>query len=335
MFAVTTPQAPSDERLRISYLPHSRRHAEPEQYLREMLLKLPRSLPSSRFHDERSTELLRIVCTIPEYYPCRLEQQLLRRHADEIADIAGVGHMVDFGCARLPRTRPLLDEYQRRSRAVTYWPFDVCAGYLFESGHDLIADYPALRVHAMVGDFRYGPRVMARQHGASRLFVLLGGKLGNMERAQANAFLAEVRTAMRPGDRLLLGVDRLKPASVLTAAYNDAHGLIEALNKNILRVVNRHAAANFSLNRFAHGAVFNQQESRIEMYLEALDAHGVYIGALEQTVELARGERICTEISHKFTMENLQGMVDGASLSVRRHFEAEQGSYSLLLLEPA
>lgn len=328
------PTAPS-ERLQISYLPESYRLAEPEQYLRELLLRQPRSLPFARFHDERSTELMRIICTIPEYYPCRVEQALLRRHAAEIVDSAGAEHMIDFGCARLPRIRPLLDEYQRISRPVTYWPFDPSGGHLFASAHDLIADYPELRVQALVGDFRYGPRVLARQHSGSRLLIMLGGKFGNMERAQADAFLAEVRTAMQPGDRLLLAVDRLKPAAVLTAAYNDVHGLIEAFNKNILRVVNRCAGADFSLNRFAHQAVFNQQESRIEMHLEALDAHSVHIGALDHTIELARGERICTEVSHKFTLDALQRVVDAASLRVSQHFEAEQESYSLVLLAPA
>ena len=55
---------------------------------------------------------------------------------------------------------------------------------------------------------------------------------------------------MKAGDHLVLGADRVKPAQVLHAAYNDSEGITAEFNLNLLRVLNRELDADFRLERF-------------------------------------------------------------------------------------
>jgi L-histidine N-alpha-methyltransferase len=70
------------------------------------------------------------------------------------------------------------------------------------------------------------------------------------------------------------------------------------------------------------------------MYLESSRQQSVYIGALDETLEFVQGDRILTEISRKFTPTTLESMLSAAGFEVARHFEPENGYFSLLLAKP-
>ena len=72
---------------------------------------------------------------------------------------------------------------------------------------------------------------------------------------------------MRPGDALLLGADLVKPESELLLAYDDPLGVTAAFNKNLLARMNTELLADFDLDAFAHRAVWNPLERRVEMHL--------------------------------------------------------------------
>ena len=105
-----------------------------------------------------------------------------------------------------------------------------------------------------------------------------------------------------PGDALLLGVDLVKPEPLLHAAYNDAAGVTAAFNRNLLIRLNRELGADFNLQSFAHVALWNPAESRIEMHLESLCDQSVDLPPLDLRINFARGERIHTENSHKYSV---------------------------------
>lgn len=336
MSFVTAPLA-SVERLQITHIATDaccvQRAADED--LQRGLLHVPRSAAARHLYDERGAELARLICLMPGYYLCRLEGQLLRRHAADIVRAAGAAHLVEFGGCAPARTAPLLDVYRRREQACTYWPCDSSAGRLFESAQDLVADYPRLRVHALVGDYwSVLPRLPLPDDDRPRLYLALSNSLGQRDPWHAQTFLRWLRLSMREGDRLLLGVDRVKPASLLTAAYNDPQGLTEEFNRNFLRVINRRLDADFDPQRFVHRVVYNEAATRIEMYLEAREAHRVHFRALDRSIFLGRGERICTEISQKFSVPSLRRLLAAAGLGVRCHYEADRGYYSLLLAAP-
>src|SRR5690606_8231781 len=82
------------------------------------------------------------------------------------------------------------------------------------------------------------------------LFAVLGSAIGGFHSAAAAKLLRRVRRTAGPSDRLLLGVDLRKEHQRLVAAYNDPGGVMAALNRNILAVVNARLGSDFEPQRF-------------------------------------------------------------------------------------
>ena len=71
------------------------------------------------------------------------------------------------------------------------------------------------------------------------------------------------------GALFVLGVDLVKDPAVLVRAYDDSRGVTAAFNRNVLVRANAELGADFDLDAFAHRAVWNAEQSRIEMHLQA------------------------------------------------------------------
>jgi L-histidine N-alpha-methyltransferase len=140
---------------------------------------------------------------------------------------------------------------------------------------------------------------------------------------------------MRPGDSLLLGADQIKDRLVLHAAYNDAAGLTAAFNLNVLRVLNRELDAGFDVQAFDHEASYNESEHQVEMYLVANRRHTVPLRALSEQLLIDTGERILTEISRKFTPEDLGNLLGEAGFNAAAHYEPGNAYFSLVLAHPS
>jgi dimethylhistidine N-methyltransferase len=141
-----------------------------------------------------------------------------------------------------------------------------------------------------------------------------GSTIGNFTRQQAAAFLEHVAEISGAGGGLLLGVDLQKDRGTLERAYNDAAGVTEAFNKNLLVRANRELGTDFRPERFSHVAFYDEDEGRIEMHLESSMEQTVRIG--EQSVRLAAGERIHTENSYKYRLGQFADLARGAGWNV-------------------
>ena len=172
--------------------------------------------------------------------------------------------------------------------------------------------FPALRVTGYVGDYHESLGAIAARSPGPKLFVFLGSSLGNYEPETAVELLGQVARLMEPEDRLLLGTDMAKAASVLEPAYDDAQGVTARFNRNLLIRINRELGGDFTLERFRHRAVYRAGRARVEMHLVSLTDQTVNIPGAGLTIEFARGEAIHTENSHKYTLEMLQDLASRA-----------------------
>lgn len=326
-----TIQTLQGSRLTCIEVPPTRRVPSLVDDARTGLLAPPRTLPPKYFYDDHGSRLFERICTTDEYYPSRTEAGLLAAHAAAIMHTAAPDHFVELGSGSSRKTRFLLDAWQGRGSERFYWPFDVCGGFLMESGAGLIADYPWLVVNALVGDYHGGLNCLPLPMEGRRLIGFLGGTIGNFEAEEARAMLAEIAALLRPGDHVLLGADRVKDPAVLVAAYDDASGETALFNRNLLTVLNRELGADFPVDAWHHNAVFEAQASRVEMHLTAERDHRVRLAALNDEICVRAGETIRTEISHKFTRDSLQSLLHAVGLREVTHFEADQGWYSLVL----
>jgi L-histidine N-alpha-methyltransferase len=289
----------------------------------------PKDMPPKWFYDDRGSQLFDEITRLPEYYPTRCERAILDAHADEIARVTRADTLVELGSGTSDKTRILLDALRAAGTFDRFVPFDVSEQTLRDAADAIGREYPGVHVHAVVGDFeRHLTRI---PDGGRRVVAFLGGTIGNFEEPGRSEFLRAIADGLGPADHLLLGLDLVKDIDRLEAAYDDSRGVTAAFNKNVLAVMNRELGADFDETRFAHVAVFEKDLSQIEMRLRATESHTVRVAALELDVEFAAGEEMRTEVSAKFTREQVVDELGDAGLRVARWWTDPDGDFALLL----
>ncbi|MEQ8280765.1 MAG: ergothioneine biosynthesis protein EgtB [Deltaproteobacteria bacterium] len=293
----------------------------------------PKTLPPVLFYDKRGSELFEQICTLDEYYVTRTERKILHDHAKDIAkqcrpDVT----VIELGSGSSEKTRVLVEALLETRDKLTYIPVDVSKAALFDAAERLTAAYPQLELRAFAAQYQDGIERVAAEVEGQRLFVFLGGNLGNFEFTDAERFLTRLRSAMRPGDLLLLGLDLVKDAKRLQAAYDDAKGVTAAFNKNVLARINRELEGNFDLDKFDHRAVWNPQLERIEMHLVSRVEHVVDLVALDRHFDFREGETIHTESSHKFTPERIERMARRTGFDLAQQYIDDDRLFSLQVL---
>lgn len=271
------------------------------------------------FYDDHGSYLFEQITLLPEYYPTRAERALLGQIAEGLMDSVAPVEIVELGSGSSAKTRVLLSTESAASRLRCYVPFDVSEGIVQSSARELLADYPFLSVHGVIGDFdRHLGSVP--QAAGRRLVLFLGGTIGNFDPSARVAFLRSVRELLGLDDRLLIGVDLVKEKAVVEAAYNDSAGVTAEFNRNVLHVLNRELAADFDPGAFEHTAFFNEQESRIEMHLVPTATQSVRIRDIGLTLEVRAGESIWTESSYKFTEDSIAEALAAGGLELERFY---------------
>jgi dimethylhistidine N-methyltransferase len=157
-----------------------------------------------------------------------------------------------------------------------------------------------------------------------------GSTIGNFTPEEAQAFLESARGLLGAGSRFLVGIDVVKDTDVLVAAYDDALGVTAAFNKNLLARINRELGADFDLNAFAHKAIWNAADSRIEMHLESLKDQRVRVAG--ESFAFAKGETIHTENSAKFTVEAFAGLAQKAGWTLETSWLSEAPAFAVVSL---
>ncbi|MGQ0624753.1 MAG: L-histidine N(alpha)-methyltransferase [Sporichthyaceae bacterium] len=301
--------------------------------VRAGLSATPKTLPPKWFYDAAGSELFTAITRLPEYYPTRAEAEILRTQAAVIAFASRASTVVELGSGSSEKTRLLLNALDEAGTLRRYVGVDVSDTALTEAAAGLLERYPDLLVHAVVADFEHHLHLLP-DHGDRRLFVFLGGTIGNLAPPCRARFLADVRAAMRPGDSLLLGTDLVKSPAVLVPAYDDSAGVTAAFNRNVLHVLNRELDANFNPGAFEHRAVWDERNEWIEMRLRARAEQRVRIAALELDVHFADGEEIRTEISAKFRREGVRAELATAAMELRHWWTDAAGRFGLSLAAP-
>jgi dimethylhistidine N-methyltransferase len=207
---------------------------------------------------------------------------------------------------------------------------------LVAASRALLDDFPGLEVTAVAGEYADGLRLLAeeRGRGPARLVAWLGSNVGNFDREGAAAFLRNVRAALAPADRLLVGVDLRKERRVLEAAYDDAQGVTARFNLNLLARINRELGGRFDLGAFRHRAVYLEGPGRIEMYLVSARRQRVHIEALARDFDFADGEAIHTEDSYKYSPDEIAALAAAAGFTIESAWTDAAARFSLVMLAP-
>jgi len=292
------------------------------------LTRRPRSIPCRFFYDAQGSELFEEITKLPEYYPTRAETALLEAHRAEIAALVGAGRiLVEFGSGSSRKTSLLLGALDE---VPAYIPIDIAAESLKEAAEWLSEQHEGLTILPLIADFTTTRALPPVARSKRRLGFFSGSTIGNLTHAEAASFLANAARLLGSGSAFLVGVDLKKPVSILIPAYNDGRGVTAAFNLNLLARINRELGGTFDLSRFAHDAVWNEAEGRMEMYLVSLADQTVR--AAGRSFAFAKGERIHTENSHKYAVAEFQTLASASGWRPVKAWTDEADLFSLHLL---
>jgi dimethylhistidine N-methyltransferase len=313
-----------------------RKRADASSFARDVVAGLtarPKHLPPKYFYDEVGALLFEEITDLPEYYPTRCEMAILRDRSSDIAKLFPEGSaLIEFGSGSSKKVRLLLEA---APTIAAYVPIDISTEMLDQEAASLSADYPGIAVLPVEADVTRPFRLPAAIAALARRGFFPGSTIGNFEPHEACNFLRHCGAMLGHGAVLIIGVDLVKDARILNAAYDDAAGVTAKFNLNLLTRINRELGADFELKNFSHQAFFNTERRRIEMHLASRKRQRVQVCG--RTIEFRAGETIHTENSYKYTLESFAALARGSGwtpLSAWTDPENKFSVHALAVAEP-
>ncbi len=276
------------------------------------------------FYDRLGSQLFEAITALDEYYPTRTEAAIFESHGAAMARAVGSAMtLVDLGagnCAKAAALFPLL-------QPARYVAVDISVDFLRDALRRVQREYPQLDLVGLGQDFSSNLDLSADVLGRRPpVFFYPGSSIGNFTRDEALAFLGRIRQRASGGG-LLIGVDLVKAAALLEAAYDDALGVTAAFNLNALRHLNRLIGSDFDPRQWRHVALFDAASSRVEMHLEARQPIDVAWPAGGR--RFAAAERIHTENSCKYTVEGFAALLVEAGFQAPTCWTDERGWFAV------
>ncbi|ABI61390.2 Hypothetical protein GbCGDNIH2_0492 [Granulibacter bethesdensis] len=296
------------------------------------LSRIRKTLPAKLFYDAEGCRLFEAITTLPEYYLTRTERHLLRGiGADLASHLPDCPALIEFGASSEDKAVLLLETLLEAGKPVnTYVAIDVAAEALSGLTNRLSVSHPALTVQPVVADFTTLESLPASVANRPQLAFFPGSTIGNLSPAQAVAFMRDVHLLTGPDACFLVGADLRKDPAILLPAYNDRAGVTAAFNRNILNHINDVTGADLDPDGFAHRAVWNDHESRIEMHLVSRRPQKARIGS--RIIHFHQGETIHTENSYKHTVKGFHTLAGQAGWHASATWTDSDHLFSIHLL---
>ncbi|MFO1216946.1 MAG: L-histidine N(alpha)-methyltransferase [Burkholderiaceae bacterium] len=273
------------------------------------LRETPARVAPKFLYDALGSRLFEAITELPEYYPTRTERAIFDAHGAAMAAKAGTGcTLVDLGagsCEKAARLFALL-------RPARYVAVDISVEYLRHALDLLQHRHPQMALAGVGMDFSASLELPRELGSEARLLFYPGSSIGNFTPREALAFLRQAHAAAAGGG-LLIGVDLVKPKAVLELAYDDPLQVTAAFNLNLLRRLDTLLGCDARIEDFRHVALYDEAQQRIEMHLEARRALTLRWPDGER--RLAAGERIHTENSYKYGVEDFDALLHEAGFA--------------------
>ena len=297
------------------------------------LMQYPRQLPSRYLYDELGSALFEAICRLPWYTITRAEFRLLETSGAEIfRRVAPLSALVELGPGSGEKLSTLASARPAGGGALDVHVVDLSPSAL-EATATTLGHLDDIRVIAHEASYEDGlnDAIQLRPHVGRALVLFLGSNIGNFDPPGAHAFLRGIRSTLRPGDALLLGADLVKPVRALELAYDDPLGVTAAFNRNLLARINRELGGDFAIDQFAHRAVWNEAESRVEMHLISRRTQAIRIEAADVSFTMPRGDVIWTESSYKYRLDQVRAMIEGAGFQLDGQWIDRADAFALTL----
>lgn len=304
------------------------------QFLKDVELGLtnnPKSLPSKYLYDDAGSALFQEIMNMPEYYPTDCEMEILSGRQMDFNKHFQNGKPLEFvelGAGDGLKVVSFLRFFNNNGTKFSYKPIDISPKALETLEQRVVSELPDIRIETFQDDYFGALEKLSRQNHSHRVYLFLGGNIGNFDNNQALEFLINVRASILKDDLVIIGFDLKKDPRVITRAYDDPHGITAKFNLNMLRRINRELDADFDLNAFQFYPYYYPDTGEVKSYLYSMKDQEVYIGKADLHVPFRKWEYIHTEVSKKFDMNEIEELAEQTGFSLVQHVFDEKQYFS-------
>ena len=296
-----------------------------------------KTLPSKYFYDEIGDALFIEIMKMPEYYLTNAELDIFKTQTQELINALKLTKtsffkLVELGAGDGTKTKQLLKVLDQQDYDFNYAPIDISENALRHLKTSVNKELPTVRIHPKQGDyFNVLADLKSSDHPVIVLF--LGSNIGNLTDESAEKFIQKIDSNLKIGDKIVLGVDLIKPQSVVLPAYNDAQGITKRFNLNLLTRINRELGANFDIEAFEHKPEYTEEEGIARSFLVSTKDQTVTIRSVAKTFTFKKNEKIHMETSRKYNDQILNGILEHSSLKIIGRLTDFQNLFADYILE--
>jgi dimethylhistidine N-methyltransferase len=297
------------------------------QSVNEGLSKRKKHLPSRYFYNAEGDALFQQIMQMPEYYPTRAEYAIFNQQKEDL--LKALNHpqgfdLVELGAGDGYKTKVLLQYFLAQKVSFTYYPVDISADVLRALKSDLNEQFPHLPVKTLNFEYFTAIEAMNKLGQRPKVILFLGGNIGNFTAQRARSFFRRLEAIMKPGDKLLCGIDLKKNPRTILKAYDDAQGITARFNLNVLKRINEELGGHFNLDLFQHYPNYNPVNGECRSYLISKKAQKVKVDYLDKTFFFDSAEPIHTEISKKYSLREIEALAQKSGFKAQKHFTDQQ-----------
>lgn len=264
----------------------------------------PKTLPSKYFYNKIGDALFVEIMNLPEYYLTRSELDIFQNKTQDLISAFQLNpdsyfELIELGAGDGLKTKKLLNALDAQQFSFDYFPIDISANALSLLKEDLSEVLPNVSVKTQQGDY-FEVLASLKESNKPKVILFLGSNIGNMNDEKAAQFIYNLGANLKPGDKLLLGVDLIKSKDIVLPAYDDNQGITAKFNLNLLERINNELGGDFNLNQFKHQPEYNEDDGIAKSFIVSTTQQTVHIKSIGVSYHFEAGEKIHTEISRKY-----------------------------------
>ncbi|PGH18465.1 hypothetical protein AJ79_00535 [Helicocarpus griseus UAMH5409] len=291
----------------------------------------PKSMPTLLLYSTEGLRRFEDITYVDDYYLTNAEIEALTAHAAKIVkQIPENAQLLELGSGNLRKVEILLNEFERKQKAVEYFALDLS----LEELHRTFAAIPSkgykyVGCRGLHGTYDDALAWLAKPENRQKptCIMSMGSSIGNFTRLEAAEFLNGFSKILGPSDSMLIGIDSCKNPEKVFKAYNDSQGV----TKDFYMLGLSHANSVLGFEAFKDG-----DWDVAGIYDEVAGCHKAYYIPQRDVVfggvVLRKGEKIFFEQAFKYGPKECDELFHRARVTPIAKFGNSTSEYYLHLL---
>lgn len=313
-----------------------------EKDILEGLEATQKTLSSKYFYDDEGSKIFQIIMNLPEYYLTRCEYEIFESYKEDLYKQFSKGtktfNLIELGAGDGLKTQVLLSHFVENTMPFTYLPIDISAEALNQLKIRFDKTIPSLNFKGIEGEYFEALAQLKTKDNSSKeentrnIVLFLGSNIGNFGNEQSLNFLTQLAQNLNQDDYLLLGFDLKKHPKIIQLAYDDSDRVTKAFNLNLLRRINRELNGNFNIEKFDFYSTYIPETGEVRSYIVSGAKQDVTLKKLNKTINFEWGETIHTEISKKYSTNQMIEITKKAGFEFIESYTDCKGYFMNMLL---